>query len=310
MPHTHPSPSTSRRDLAASRRGSRTRKHARLRHRLLQAERLEDRRLLSLSPLDSIPALNSNPGATASLYLDFDGHFQAAWSSYSNITTPAYDIDGDATTFSDAELANIHTIWETVAEDYSPFNINVTTVEPSVLAPGVPSDNANKVAMRVAIGAGWLGDGYGGIAQYNSFTNSLPNVVYVFTQPGINNAVYTPVMFGNVASHEAGHSFGLYHNNPYNIYSLMSESAGGTYVSTVWAVGEKSPGVWQDDIVVLANTTNGFGYRSDDVGNTPGSAKALIAAGSTWSGEGIVGNNTDVDVFSFHVTTAPSLFPV
>ena len=158
MSHTHLSQSKSRRDLAASLRGSRTRKHARLRHRLLQAERLEDRRLLSLSPLDSIPALNSNPGATASLYLDFDGHFQAVWSSYTNITTPAYDVDGDATTFSDEELANIHTIWETVAEDYSPFNINVTTVEPSVLAPGVPSDNANKVAMRVAIGAGWLGD--------------------------------------------------------------------------------------------------------------------------------------------------------
>ncbi len=94
---------------------------------------MEDRRLLSLSPLDSIPALNSNPGATASLYLDFDGHFQAVWSSYTNITTPAYDVDGDATTFSDEELANIQTIWETVAEDYSPFNINVTTLEPSVL---------------------------------------------------------------------------------------------------------------------------------------------------------------------------------
>ena len=83
----------------------------------------------------------------------------------------------------------------------------------------------------------------------------------------------------------------------------MSESAGGTYVSAVWAVGEKSPGVWQDDMAVLGNTTNGFGFRSDDVGNTTGSATALTTAGNTWSGEGIVGTNTDVDVFSFHVTT-------
>ena len=153
MSHTHLSHTKSRRDLAGSLRGSRPRKHARLRHRLLQAERLEDRRLLSLSPLDSIPVLNSNPGAPASLYLDFNGHFEPVWGSYTNITTPVYDIDGDPTTFSDAELANIRAVWETVAEDYAPFNINVTTVEPSVLAPGVPIAAANKVAMRVAIGA-------------------------------------------------------------------------------------------------------------------------------------------------------------
>ena len=47
MSHTHLSQSKSRRDLAGSLRGSRPRKHARLRHRRLQAERLEDRRLLA-----------------------------------------------------------------------------------------------------------------------------------------------------------------------------------------------------------------------------------------------------------------------
>ncbi len=47
MSHTQLSQSKSRRDLAGSLRGSRTRKHARLRHRRLQAERLEDRRLLA-----------------------------------------------------------------------------------------------------------------------------------------------------------------------------------------------------------------------------------------------------------------------
>ena len=302
MPNTHLSQSTSRRDWAASLRGSRPRKQARLRNRLLQAEHLEDRRLLSLTPLDSIPALNSNSNAVASLYLDFNGHFEPVWGTYTNITTPVYDADGDMTTFSDLELANIRTMWETVAEDYAPFNINVTTVEPSVLAPGVPIANANKVAMRVAVGAlegGWVGAGIGGIAQYNSFTNSLANVVYVFTD---SSDVYTPVGWGNVASHEAGHSFGLYHILN-TMYGLMSISAGLGSASATWSYAEKSPGVWQDDMAVLANTTNGFGYRSDDVGNTPGFATALIAAGSTWSGAGIVGNNTDVDVFSFHVTT-------
>ena len=66
-------------------------------------ERLEERTVLSIS----VPVLNSNPGAPASLYLDFDGHFEATWGSYSNITTPVFNQDGDATSFSSAEIGTI-----------------------------------------------------------------------------------------------------------------------------------------------------------------------------------------------------------
>jgi hypothetical protein len=65
MPNTHLSQSKSRRDLAASLRGSRTRKHARLRHRLLQAERLEDRRLLAGDfELSSLLPANGGDGSS------------------------------------------------------------------------------------------------------------------------------------------------------------------------------------------------------------------------------------------------------
>ena len=33
--------------------------------------------------------------------------------------------------------ADIRKVWETVAEDYAPFNVNVTTVEPPSFADGV-----------------------------------------------------------------------------------------------------------------------------------------------------------------------------
>src|SRR5262245_18813076 len=64
---------------------------------------LESRRLMAAYPLTSIPALNSLPGASAALYLNFVGDFVPQWAGYSNITIPAYDQDGDPTTFSDGE---------------------------------------------------------------------------------------------------------------------------------------------------------------------------------------------------------------
>ena len=60
MSHTHLSHTKSRRDLAGSLRGSRPRKHARLRHRHLQAERLEDRRLLAFADFELSSLLPSN----------------------------------------------------------------------------------------------------------------------------------------------------------------------------------------------------------------------------------------------------------
>jgi hypothetical protein len=52
-------------------------------------EQLETRALLTLYPLSSVPALHSDPGAPATLFLDFNGHFLPVWGAYSNVTTPA-----------------------------------------------------------------------------------------------------------------------------------------------------------------------------------------------------------------------------
>src|SRR5437667_2184992 len=87
-------------------------------------EPLEGR--LLMAGLD-VPQLSSRLGAAATIYLDFDGHFEAAWKSFSNVTTPAYDRDGDPTSFSASELSSINEVWTRVAEDFAPFNVNVTT---------------------------------------------------------------------------------------------------------------------------------------------------------------------------------------
>lgn len=277
----------------------------------------------TLHPLSAVPVLNSFPGATAQLYLDFDGHFEAVWGSYSNVSNPAYDVDGDESTFSDAELANIEEIWRIVAEDFAPFKINVTTVQPAVLAPGVPIGDANKIALRVAIGGtpDVLGEGTGlaGMGYINSFTSSIANVCYVL--PASFNTRDSPVSMANFISHEAGHSFGLHHQSEYDANGVqVREYSMGDMLTwapimgnimrreqtTVWHNGPNKlgPTNYQDDMAILANTTNGFGYRTDDHGNTTATATPLAGSGTTWAGAGIIAQNTDIDFHAFTVGVA------
>jgi hypothetical protein len=68
----------------------------------------------------TIPVFSSRPGAPASVYLNFGGDNVASWLSYRPGAIPAFS--GSSTTMEE--------IWQIVAENYSPFNINVTTVQP------------------------------------------------------------------------------------------------------------------------------------------------------------------------------------
>src|SRR5262249_54929550 len=152
------------------------------------------------------PVLNSDEEAGAQLYLDFNGAPAMTWGSFTTAITPAYDTDGDASTFTPGELTNIQNIWARVAEIYSPFNINVTTVDPGNLD--------NQVTPRVIIGGDgfWFGSA-GGVAYVGAFYNSAPNIAWVFPKMLANGHVkYT----ADAISHEAGHTFGLQHQSSYS----------------------------------------------------------------------------------------------
>lgn len=250
-----------------------------------------------------VPQLNSRLGAKATLFLDFNGNVEASWGASRNVVTPAYDTDGNYASFSAAELANIREIWARVSEDYAPFNINVTTVAPPLIA--------DRVAAKIVIGGSysdWFGSSAGGVAYVGGFANGASNVGFVF-EDALGNG--SPRYVAEAATHEAGHLFGLSHQASWSGGQLASEYYAGTSTwapimgvgyyaeRTTWNRGPTTAGASsvQDDMAILAGSANGFGYVADDFGNLPSTAAALPVSGSSISASGLIGRGDDRDVF-------------
>jgi Protein of unknown function (DUF1573)/Metallo-peptidase family M12B Reprolysin-like len=257
------------------------------------------------SPLSSLPQLHSNPLATAKLFLDFDGHFEASWGSYSNVSTPAFDQDGNGASFSAGELASMNEIWARVSEDYAPFNIDVTTVDPGT--------QADRLAAVIAVGGSssdWYNGSAGGVAYVGGFFNGGSNVGYAFAD---NLGGGNPKYVAEAAAHEAGHLFGLEHQAVWNGSTLVAPYNSGDsnwaplmgvgyYASrTTWYNGPtpNGPTAFQDDLAILAGANNGFGYQPDDYGDSIAAASSLPASGGNVNLSGLIGRNGDADYWSF-----------
>jgi hypothetical protein len=300
-----------------------------------------------------LPLLDSNPGAPVTLYLDFNGNFESDWwqgrpgdeRHYANVSTPIFDTDGNTATFGPDERAAIAQMWARVAEDFSPFNINVSTAYYGAFNDGQ--------ALRVAIGVDdgdWLNRPASGTASIGSFSNSAPNTVFVFdlfpaaNVPGAVDYEGKPLnaiaAMASTISHEAGHSFGLRHHSRYKVDgTLLQEydtgTSGWTPIMgnslssdrTTWEHGPTDEGAdtSQDDVEVLASPANVFGLRPDDHGDSDATASPLsggVSIFSSMTGKGIIGDFRDWDVFKFNsyggtiqvnvssVVFGPNLIPV
>ena len=159
--------------------------------------------------------------------------------------------------------------------------------------------------MSIGGNGSWYASGYGGVGYVNSFTNSIVNTVYVFS----DNLAKTARYIGEAASHEAGHTLGLYHDGQdptteyYQGHGNWAPIMGVGYYKqlTQWSQGEYADADNQnDDLAMIADSVGG-GFRTDDHGDATGSASALTANGSILSGEGIIERTTDVDTFVFTI---------
>ena len=260
------------------------------------------------------------------IYLDFDGHTETdpSWTNNGaiTVTTPVFDNDGDLTTFSDDELLRIQQIWYRVAEDYAPFNVNVTTVAPATFN--------DFQGIRISIGGAgaWLGAVAGGISLLDAFSDSSrSNTCFVFTdnlQDASGNGSIVPTAMN--ASHEAGHTLGLQHHSQFDANGTKIQEynpgttrlgpiMGGAFFSerNTWNNGPANVTVnaLQDDIAVMTRAQNQtFRLRNDDYGNTITTAFQIVATSPNISLKGVIEQETDIDMFRFETNTGPISFSV
>ncbi len=262
--------------------------------------------------------LHSNPTATKTIYLDFNGHTTTgtAWNSnfgLATINTSAYDFDGNVNVFSNAELERIQFIWQRVAEDFAPFGINVTTQDPGTDALANTGGSDSRWGARVAIGGGyadWYTCAAGGVSFINIFGNTAYGPSFVFSNDlGLGDEKYT----AEAISHEVGHALGLLHDGSSTATYYNGQGTGATGWASIMGSGYYQPVTqWsqgeyttannkEDDLATISGSTNGAGYRVDDFGNSAATAKLL--SGTSLNQFGIIETRSDSDWFSFSTGT-------
>jgi len=269
-------------------------------------------------------SLHSLPGATKVIYLDFDGHTTTGtrWNQTygaSIITTP-YTIDGDTSAnFSSQELMNIREIWERVAEDFKPFNVDVTTEDPGIAALTKSSTSDSTFGTRVCVGGDTFRSfGVVGVAYLQSFYNMVDRTVdtpvFAFTNEWAKLGYPAGYASGTAEtiSHEVGHALGLDHDGRGNQEYYGGHGSGVTGWGPIMGNPDKNLTQWskgeyngstntEDDLAIITNlATNGFGYRNDDYGSSIANASNLNVLNFTSiSTTGIIERNTDLDFFRF-----------
>jgi hypothetical protein len=287
---------------------------------------------LPVSPFPANLIFHSKPGAPNVIFLNFAGETvqNTAWNtsiSRSVISAVAYSSDADRTTFSDAEQLSIRRIWQRVAEDYSAFNVDVTTERPATF--NIRTAEAVITRNTDASGQPNPSSTAGGVSYVGAFATST----YASYRPAWiydNNLAGEESYIGEATAHEIGHNMGLSHDGttePQDYYRghgsgdtswgpIMGASYGRNV--TQWSKGEYYlANNTQDDLATIAGKLT---YRTDDHGNTMSAATPLVIGGGgviasstpetdplnlSLANKGILERNTDVDWFSFPSGAGP-----
>ena len=276
--------------------------------------------------LDDAFSLHSRPGSSNVVFIDFDGATISgtAWNgTHAQLDALPYNVEGDGSTFTTLERTKIVDIWHRVSEDLAPYDIDVTTEEPStytsttgtILVTNSVDANGNNINCTSCGGVAYVGV----FGRSNYHTYYSPALVF-YNKLGSGNETYV----AEASSHEFGHNLGLSHdgtNSGTTYYGghgsgLVSWAPimGNSYSKNIteWSIGEyPDANQFQDDLAIIDGK---LGYRPDDHGNTRATASALavdpdgtVVASNPeldphnvlTENKGVIGSSSDVDVFSF-----------
>jgi len=256
--------------------------------------------LTSLSAF-SLPKLNSLDTAKATIFLDFDGQTvnSSVWNNGNTLVCAPSGMN-------DTQITEI---FNRVAEDYRPFNINITTDSTVFLAAPL----TKRIRIIVTPTSAWY-TGVGGVSYTGSFTWGDDTPGFVFPDRLANS----PKMIAECCTHESGHTVGLSHQSLYsNTCALVATYnagvgsgeigwapvMGNSYYKnlTGWNNGPTPNGcnAAQDNLSIITSQ-NGFTYRTDDYSDAPNSNLAAVpVTNKSFSQSGVITTPSDKDVFKF-----------
>ncbi len=262
-------------------------------------------------------SLHSKPGSSKTIYLDFTGEVLGvnAWLATGFAALPM-DFDGDSATFSTQERQLVEAVWTWVAEDFSPFDVDVTTEEP----PAAALDRANvsdtiygvRALITNTASETVCGFSCGGVAYIGTFdffgTNQLYQPAWIFADA----LFYDEKYIAEVASHEVGHNLNLGHDGTASdVYyggqgSWAPIMGGGDGRPITQFSSGQYPGAnnTQNDYSQIAG--EGVSLVTDEAGSTSATAVSL-GAGPSFSTSGIISSPTDVDTYSFEATVGQTI---
>jgi hypothetical protein len=263
---------------------------------------VQNKREMDTLPPGNASHLQSLAGAKAVVLLDFDGEYvsKTFWNNGDPIDAAPSGMDENTK----------REIWEMIAEDYKPFQINITT-DDAVYLQADPKTRERCIFTPTTTAA----PGQAGVSYVGSFAWGNETPCWVFNT-GAKAA-------GEAASHEIGHTLGLVHDGrsipQEQYYSGQGDWApimGAGYYNPVtqWSKGEYSNANNSENDIDIITTGNGFGLRTDDYGNTNATSASFAVDGKgSFSQHGIIEQESDNDVFSFktsggliHISASPA----